>query len=279
MALGAGRPVTAATGAEPEKLKRDRRRRGGQASVGNGGDRGVANDNGNVGNGRGNRGGTGGVSGSAGGDGGGVRTHFHTFPCLEDFCAVQRSHRMLEESGFYWGHLSSAEAAAALLGKPVGTFLVRDSRHGAHFFSLSAVTERGPTSVRVHFRAGAFALDTVQEAVHAAPRFASLMELIEHYMGESRRLDRAGGGGGGDDDGGDRRHRRRDGARYCVTHDDGTRLPLLLSRPLPRHAGAPPSMQHACRRAIHRAVPGERLAELPLPAPLRDFLESYPSQV
>nr|XP_032834399.1 suppressor of cytokine signaling 3-like [Petromyzon marinus] len=184
---------------------------------------------------------------------------------------------MLEESGFYWGHLSSTEAAAALLGKPVGTFLVRDSRHGGHFFSLSAVTERGPTSVRVQFRAGTFALDTAQEAAHSAPHFGSLMELIEHYMGESRRLDRAGGGGG------DCRHRRRDGTpagpRYCVTHDDGTRLPLLLSRPLPRHAGAPPSMQHACRRAIHRAVPGERLAELPLPAPLRDFLESYPSQV
>ncbi|XP_078451022.1 LOW QUALITY PROTEIN: suppressor of cytokine signaling 1-like [Lampetra planeri] len=189
---------------------------------------------------------------------------------------------MLEESGFYWGHLSSAEAAAALLGKPVGTFLVRDSRHGAHFFSLSAVTERGPTSVRVHFRAGAFALDTVQEAAHAAPRFASLMELIEHYMGESRRFDRAGGG---------RRRRRRrrppapaprrgaGGATLLRDARRRPRLPLLLSRPLPRHAGAPPSMQHACRRAIHRAVPGERLAELPLPAPLRDFLERYPSQV
>ncbi|XP_061436759.1 uncharacterized protein LOC133361781 [Lethenteron reissneri] len=251
MALGAGRPVTAATGAEPEKLKRDRRRRGGQASVGNGGDRGVANDNGNR---RRRR-----------------RRGADSLPHLPVPGGLLRGAAQPPHAG----------GERLLLGPPVqrrgGRGAARQAGGHlpgarqpprAHFFSLSAVTERGPTSVRVHFRAGAFALDTVQEAVHAAPRFASLMELIEHYMGESRRLDRAGGGGGGDDDGGDRRHRRRDGARYCVTHDDGTRLPLLLSRPLPRHAGAPPSMQHACRRAIHRAVPGERLAELPLPAPL-----------
>ncbi|GCC37113.1 suppressor of cytokine signaling 1-like [Chiloscyllium punctatum] len=77
-------------------------------------------------------------------------THFRPFRNREREI-VNRTLRFLDESGFYWGPLTVAQAHALLMMEPVGTFLVRDSSQANHLFSLSVRAESGPVSMRILF--------------------------------------------------------------------------------------------------------------------------------
>uniref|UniRef100_UPI00358E8475 suppressor of cytokine signaling 3-like n=1 Tax=Myxine glutinosa TaxID=7769 RepID=UPI00358E8475 len=179
-------------------------------------------------------------------------TCFRTFRSHQEYLNVERSRRFLMEGGYYWGPLSSAEARRLLHGKPIGTFLVRDSSDKKHFFSLSVVTTHGPTCVRVGFEQGRFTLLGHGEPPELVPSFPCIIELLEHYV-----------------------HAGSRGAPW-LTHGNGSRSQLFLARPLQHCLG---SLQHACRRAVHRAVPQDKLRQLRLPDPLLQFLEEYPSSV
>ncbi|XP_077490142.1 suppressor of cytokine signaling 3-like isoform X2 [Amblyomma americanum] len=163
----------------------------------------------------------------------------------------------LRTSGYYYEGLSWEEAGRLLRGCPVGTFLVRDSSDNRFLFALSVQTERGPTSVRIHYRRGQFRLDCEDALSPCMPWFPCVVSLVEHYVQLSRTAK----------------------GQKCVWMDcHGRRdLPIVLTRPLYR---APASLQHLCRIALNRGakpleVSAYRTVE-PLPPALKDYLRDYP---
>jgi len=73
--------------------------------------------------------------------------------------------RQLNESQFYVAELSSTDAKQRLRRCPPGTFLVRDSAHPRHLYSLTVRTQRGVTSIRTVYDVDGFRLDSDPEQV------------------------------------------------------------------------------------------------------------------
>ncbi|KAH7985885.1 hypothetical protein HPB52_025330 [Rhipicephalus sanguineus] len=180
-----------------------------------------------------------------------------------DLSRVRDALRTLATSGYYYEGLSWEEAGRLLRGQPVGTFLVRDSSDNRFLFALSVQTERGPTSVRIHYWRGQFRLDCEDALAGSMPWFSCVVSLVEHYV----RLSRSAKG------------------QMCVWLDGHGRrdLPIVLTRPLYRE---PASLQHLCRIALNRSAATVAAATStsssmcrtvePLPAALKDYLRDYP---
>nr|XP_037287416.1 suppressor of cytokine signaling 2-like [Rhipicephalus microplus] len=178
-----------------------------------------------------------------------------------DLSRVRDALRTLRTSGYYYEGLSWEEAGRLLRGQPVGTFLVRDSSDNRFLFALSVQTERGPTSVRIHYWRGQFRLDCEDALAASMPWFSCVVSLVEHYV----RLSRSAKG------------------QMCVWLDGHGRrdLPIVLTRPLYRQ---PASLQHLCRIALNRSAASVAAATSstscrtvePLPAALKDYLRDYP---
>lgn len=69
----------------------------------------------------------------------------------------------------------------------IGTFLVRTSSNPKFLFSLSVQTERGPTSVRLHYVNGYFRLEAQPHLYNAMPAFPNVIDLIQYYVDEFKR--------------------------------------------------------------------------------------------
>ena len=70
---------------------------------------------------------------------------------------LRNTRRDLAECGWYWERLSWCQAEALLQSTSLGTFIVCES---ADTRLKSVQTEKGPTSVRIHYTAGKFSLDS-----------------------------------------------------------------------------------------------------------------------
>ena len=71
----------------------------------------------------------------------------------------------LSDSQFYVAELSSTGARRRLRACVPGTFIVRDSAHPGHLYSLSVRTPRGVTSIRTVYDVDGFRLDSDPEQV------------------------------------------------------------------------------------------------------------------
>ena len=69
----------------------------------------------------------------------------------------------------------------------MGTFLVRDSADPRYLYALSIQTERGPTSVRIHYTEGCFRLDADSLLAERLPKFRSVPDLIDFYVCQWKR--------------------------------------------------------------------------------------------
>lgn len=149
-----------------------------------------------------------------------------------------------------------------------GTFLVRNSSDPRYLFSLSVQTERGPTSVRLFYINGYFRLDAQVHLQSSMPMFASVVELVQHYVKQSRLCRRA-----------------KDDTQVWIDPQQGkVYSSIVLTVPL-RRESSPPSLKHLARLAIHgalqeAAVPGRSTGpvheQLELPRSLTAYLEEYP---
>ncbi|CAH0750996.1 unnamed protein product [Diatraea saccharalis] len=191
-----------------------------------------------------------------------------TLPPLDDSLRrLDETYRALRLSGWYYGRLDWQGARSLLKDASVGAFLIRNSGDSNFIFALSVQTDRGPTSVRLHFEEGFFRLDCDRLQVRCMPRFRCVVELIQHYTRETREGQRGVG-------------------TVWVDRDGCPHSPVLLSTPLRKE---PPSLMHAARLAVHRTLdsnplkpklwcaPKHRL--LPLPSTLIDYLGEYPYSV
>uniref|UniRef100_S4R778 Cytokine inducible SH2-containing protein b n=1 Tax=Petromyzon marinus TaxID=7757 RepID=S4R778_PETMA len=147
--------------------------------------------------------------------------------------------------GWYWGSLTATQARQLLMSAAEGTFLVRDSTHPDFLLTLSVQTSRGPTNVRIEHSGGAFSLDSVRFVKPHLVHFDDVVKLVQFYVG------------------------------WCLWEEGAEveePLPLRLCKPC---YVAPPSLQHQCRTAMHRArqrLPGS----IRLPKRIRSYLEEYP---
>lgn len=104
-----------------------------------------------------------------------------------DSCsAFQKTMALVKQSGFYHGSLTMVGAKRLLKRASVGSFLLRDSSVSDFVLSLSVKTARGTTSLRIHFKNGAFLFDCLDTAQSALPSFPCILNLIEHYVECSR---------------------------------------------------------------------------------------------
>jgi len=186
-------------------------------------------------------------------------------PAAELEAILAQSQKQLEESGWYYGQLTWQESAHLLQDSPQGTFLVRDSfsKEGCYKYSLSVQRRsEGPTSVRIQFVNGEFRLDADDKIRERMPRFSSVGHLVRHYVRLSSRKNR----------------REVLIEQEEVEEARGVVSGLLLTGPLLK---CPPSLGHAARLAIHRAMEGSQvdsdkaIQQLCLPSKLNAFLDSY----
>ncbi|CAH1184423.1 unnamed protein product [Phyllotreta striolata] len=173
--------------------------------------------------------------------------------------------RALRQSGWYYEDCTYQRSHELLKGAAVGTFLVRNSSDPQFLFSLSVQAERGPASVRLFYTNGYFRLDAQPHLQAAMPMFPSVVELVQHYVRQSRLC--------------------RNNPQVWVDQQGKWYSSIVLDKPL-RKKAEPCSLKHLARMAIHKAVqssPKPRLMLLPpphtqleLPYSLISYLSEYP---
>lgn len=171
--------------------------------------------------------------------------------------------KALRTCGWYYEGLSWQDSATILMSTSPGTFLVRDSSDPRFLFSLSVQTERGPTSVRLHYVNGNFRLDAEPKLAPAMPVFDCVVKLVEYYVNVTN-------------------GRKPSSTSVkckeqvwvdCTGH---TYSSILLTRPLYQKDRFP-SLQHLARLAINRLTQnGHYVPTYSLPVTLNRYLNEYP---
>lgn len=173
-----------------------------------------------------------------------------------DLHKVSDTLRLLRLSGYYYENLSWQDADSMLKVSNVGTFIVRNSRDNRFLFALSVQTERGPTSVRIHYNHGSFRLDCEHQVAVKMPAFPCVVDLVEYYIELSR----------------------SDKGKCCVWLDASGRRDLPIKIQQPRYNRVN-SLQHLCRLAMNNAAtsPISQTTKNPkIPQSLKDYLSQYP---
>lgn len=159
--------------------------------------------------------------------------------------------RTMKLSGWYWEELPGENAIELLKDKSDGTFLLRDSYDDCHLFTLSVKSVEAVkcveavVNVRVIFSRGYFKLDS---AFQDTPLFPSVVDLVDHYLGDEHRT-------------------------FQVAVPDMGNFAVALRRPLYKNVL---SLQHICRRTIVKHLQtADNIEALPLPPHLIDYLLDY----
>lgn len=151
-----------------------------------------------------------------------------------------------------------------------GTFLVRDSSDPRFLFALSVQTERGPTSVRLHYSGGRFRLDAEPRLAAMMPLFDGVVRLVEHYLEEGKQRAKTGSRPSSN---------KPVGNQVWVDCRGRVCAHVMLSRPRYR---SPPTLQHLARLAVNKKLSSSgrdtraAASALRLPSPLVDYLMEYP---
>ena len=200
-----------------------------------------------------------------------------------DLVRLAATCKALRSSGWYYEGLSWQESAEALQSTAPGTFLVRDSSDPKFLFSLSVQTDRGPTSVRLHYVCGQFRLDAETRLAPQMPLFDCVVQLVEYYIEATKDSAKAAVGEGKWSKGNHMRHKEQvwvDANGHMYSH-------ILLTTPLYKKQHLP-SLQHLARLAINKSLKAatpKKLSsnrtslavnQLPLPTLLTDYLKEYP---
>ena len=181
--------------------------------------------------------------------------------CEKDLIKTIESCVTLSYGCYYFPDVSSSESKCMLKACAVGTFFVRDSSDPKYLYTISVRTIRGPTSIRIAYEHGRFALDSDEKSRHQIPKFTSILDLIDYYVRLS-----AG--------------KKSEQCRFLDRHGK-TNLPILMSKP---KLSSVPSLKHMCRTTVVRNLPAKNAQEVRssvdelsmLPKPIRTYLKDYP---
>jgi len=104
---------------------------------------------------------------------------------IVDLLTVKAALSVLRESCWYWGNISGERAREVLRDTLPGTFLIRDSADKRYLFSLSVMTVRGPTSIRLIFSRGCFRIETSGIISPRSPCVVSLLVRMAYLARNS----------------------------------------------------------------------------------------------
>ncbi|MEQ2256308.1 hypothetical protein ILYODFUR_022987 [Ilyodon furcidens] len=182
----------------------------------------------------------------------------------KDLRAIANNFCHLENSGWYWGAITAAQAHAALQEAAEGAFLVRDSSHPLYMLTLSVRTVRGPTSIRIQYSGAQFLLDSSSGARASLSSFPNVPSLVQHYMGAERKTEEK------------KVEEQAAPAKPSELSAQETSVVLKLRRAVYKPESLP-SLQHLTRLVINRNT--DCAEQLPLPKPLLRYLQDYPFKV
>ncbi|KAM9410249.1 cytokine-inducible SH2-containing protein-like [Pholidichthys leucotaenia] len=182
----------------------------------------------------------------------------------KDLRAIASNFCHLENSGWYWGAVTAAQAHAALQEANEGAFLVRDSSHPLYMLTLSVRTARGPTSIRIQYSRAQFLLDSSSPARPSLSSFPNVPSLVQHYMGPEVRAAE------------ERKAQEACPSKPSQQTAQEATVVLKLKRAVYKPQGLP-SLQHLTRLIINRHT--DCPDQLPLPKPLLRYLYDYPFKV
>lgn len=176
-----------------------------------------------------------------------------------DLLTVKAALSVLRESCWYWGNISGERAREVLLKSAPGTFLIRDSSDKRYLFSLSVMTLRGPTSIRLIFSRGCFRIETSGIISPRSPCVVSLIIRMAYLSQQN--------------------HPPITELENDNEHDEAIELepnspiklkkqPALLEKPLLCKA---PSLKHLARVAVNK----HNLRHL-ANEPLQEYIHQYP---
>ncbi|EFN78171.1 uncharacterized protein LOC105188938 [Harpegnathos saltator] len=166
---------------------------------------------------------------------------------INRLCEVKR---LLQICGWYHEGISWQQSENLLKNAPVGRWLMRDSSDSRYTFAVSVQTNRGPTSVRVHYFLERFRLDAEPRLVLAMPLFDCPIRMLEYYVEYSKRMDE---------------HRRE----VWVDYSGQLYSQIYLTKPLVKEVR---SLSHLARLAVHR----NKLPTDNLPLSIKNYLAEYP---
>lgn len=137
---------------------------------------------------------------------------------------------------FYWGKIDQYEADKLLENKPLGTFLLRDSAQEGHLFSVSFCRYERSGHARIEQFNDQVTFNSRDPHVFSSP---TVRGLIEHY---------------------------RDQKNWMLFEP-------VLSFPL--HRPFTFSLKHLSRATICSLTTYDAVSQLPLPKPLKHYLQEY----
>ncbi|XP_045614605.1 suppressor of cytokine signaling 3 isoform X2 [Procambarus clarkii] len=181
---------------------------------------------------------------------GDIRDSFSSVRDWDDDHVLSATRQALAKSGWYWERLSWREAETLLQSTSLGTFIVRDSADTRFLYSLSVQTERGPTSVRIHYTGGKFRLDCESHMASKVPGFSHVITLIEHYIRLNRKLQR----------------------HVWVDAEGKMYSPITIRQPFKRTV---PTLKHLSRLAINQSF-HRSYSTVCLPPALSQYINEYP---
>lgn len=173
-----------------------------------------------------------------------------TYLMDKDFNRLCEVKRLLQICGWYHEGISWQQSENLLKNAPVGRWLMRDSSDSRYTFAVSVQTNRGPTSVRVHYFLERFRLDAEPRLVLAMPLFDCPIRMLEHYVEYSKKMDE---------------HRRE----VWVDYSGQLYSQIYLTKPLVKEVR---SLSHLARLAVHR----NKLPTDNLPLSIKNYLAEYP---
>ena len=150
----------------------------------------------------------------------------------------------LSQCSWYWGPLTRAEADRKLDGKPDGSFLVRDSSHEFHLYSVSFRSKGRTLHSRIKYENGRFGFASKSGLLQSS---SSVVSFVNATM--------------------------KIGPLYASPSDFfWPSYPVHFLFPVSRFEEFP-SLKHICRIAIRCNSRFDKLHELPLPPKLRRYLK------
>lgn len=153
----------------------------------------------------------------------------------------------LSHYSWYWGPINRFEAEEQLHGKPDGSFLVRDSSHEFHLYSVSFRSKGQTLHTRIKYDKGRFGFLT-PTGLH--PETNSVVALVKKSMKLSQRG-------------------HMGTSRAGITWPT---FPIQFIYPVTRFDDLP-SLKHLCRFVIRQNSRCDKLHELPLPPKLIRYLD------
>ncbi|CAG9773834.1 unnamed protein product [Ceutorhynchus assimilis] len=188
-----------------------------------------------------------------------------------EFQQLRDTVQALRQSGWFYEGISFDESHEMLKDTEVGTFLIRNSSNPKFLFSLSVQTDRGPTSVRLHYTNGYFKLDAQTHLQGVMPAFPNVIDLIQHYTHECEQL------------------RKKPNIQQVWVDNQGKWYsPIMIRTPLKKKSEMS-SLKHLARLAVHKAIQLSGKPRIPLlpppykqlelPNSLISYLGDYPHSI